>query len=784
MTIARRINGLIATLALVAALLVTLFVGLRDFSFQRDAILLAASSFVASRPHLPLNVYFREDREIQRTLEEAMALSPAIRRAVLYNSQGKLIGQRAAPWAGDPSVPGLDTLRKGFAPLEQGLLRSDGGQIPASLKTLQLLAPGEKTTSLTLPIVSMVNPRDRNISRADFAAAMADPGRASSLHVIAYLEVALSDTVIWSLTLPTIALSAGIGGFIVFLFWLVARNIARRITAPLSRLAQVADDIAAGRQTKAIPAQGSGEVRDIAELLNGIIEGLHHDRRRMDTDRRILSLKVDERTQQLREKQSALQKATRSANEARDRARQLAYFDSLTSLPNRRLFQEQLTLLLRLARRSQDRVGLLLVDIDDFKRINESLGTAAGDRIIREISRRLSAGVRESDVLHHRAERVSAVMDLSRTGGDEFSIILNRLDGPDAARLVADRLSRAVAQPVDIDGDEVVVTCSIGIGLFPDHTDSVEGLIKTASSAMIAAKDRGRSQALLYDGSMETDNRERLQLETELRKAVERDQLILHYQPQIHSRTGKVCGVESLVRWNHPTYGLVPPNKWIPIAEELGLIGEVGRWVLVRACSDLAALRAAGRNLPKVTVNVSALQLHEGFDNEVIDALKAGGLSPDSLQLELTEGILVADQDATLDLMQRIKGLGVRLSLDDFGTGYSSLSYLARLPLDELKVDRSFVVGLAEGGANVELVRAIIAMAHSLELEIVVEGVERTGELDFFSEQRAHIIQGYLFSKPVPLDELRPLLAPDYFAHKLARLYRTDTAAVTRPGKT
>lgn len=779
MTIARRINRLIATMAIVAVLLVTVFVGQREFNFQRDAILLAISSLAASRPQLQLIVYFRERDEIQRTLEEAMALSPAIRHAVLYDNQGEVIGSRAATWAGGPPSPDLERLRRGLSPLEQGLVRSDGGRVPASLEALRLITLGETTRSLVLPVVSVVNPGASDIGREDFAAAIAYPQVVTSHYVLGYLEVALSSTMIWSLTLPAIALSAGLGGLIVFLFWLIARTTTRRITAPLNRLARVADDIAAGRQTEPIPVQGSGEVRDIAEVFNGIIAGLHQYTKRMDADRRILSLKVDERTQQLNETHYALKEATRDMSRARDRARQLLYFDALTSLPNRRLFQEQLTLLLRLAERSQERVGLLLIDIDDFKRINKTLGTDAGDRILREISSRLTDGVRDSDVLHRRTERDSSVMDLSRMGGDEFTVVLNRVEGPDAARLVADRLARALIAPVTLDGEEVVVTCSIGISLFPDHSDTVESMLKTASTAMLAAKKRGRNQAVLYDSDMEADYRDRLKLEMELRKAIERDQLLLHYQPQVHSASGEVCGVEALVRWNHPVHGLVPPFKWIPIAEDLGLIREVGAWVLRQACADLVTLRKDGLQLRKVSVNVSALQLNEDLYGEIVEVLESSGLPPESLELELTEGALVTDQESNLDLLQRVTQLGVRLSVDDFGTGYSSLSYLSRLPLDVLKVDRSFVIGLADGGANVELVRAIIAMAHSLGLDIVVEGVESIGELDFFSEQRAHVMQGFLFSKPLPIDELRPVLAPRYFAAKLADLHGASAGAAT-----
>jgi EAL domain-containing protein (putative c-di-GMP-specific phosphodiesterase class I) len=272
---------------------------------------------------------------------------------------------------------------------------------------------------------------------------------------------------------------------------------------------------------------------------------------------------------------------------------------------------------------------------------------------------------------------------------------------------------------------------------------------------------------------MEGANRERLQLENDLRKAIERNQLLLHYQPQVDARSGEVSGVESLVRWNHPKHGLVPPFKWIPMAEELGLIDDVGEWVLRQACADLVQLRAAGFTLPKTSVNVSALQFHEQFVGTVKRALEDSGLDPKLLQLELTEGIMINDQDTTVEIVQHLKDLEIRLSIDDFGTGYSSLSYLTRFPLDELKIDRSFVLGLNKGKQSVELVRAIIAMGKSLGLEMVVEGVERVEELNFFLAQDVAIIQGFLFSAPVPMEKLTDILKPGYFRAQL-KVLSTD----------
>lgn len=772
MSIASKINLLIAIMAIVAGAILTVFVGQRDYGFQRDAIMLEASSLIGSQPHLQLAFYYRDETEVQNTQAQLLNLSPAVKRVVFYDNQGTVIKQLDRSWFQGARRTPFDELRKGLSPVEKGVRSAPGDKVPESLRLLRAVTLGERSTSLTLPVTSVINPVDRTIERNDFARALVDPSLVHSTFVIGYIEVCLSSTVLWSLTLPTIALSASLTLAIVFLFWLIARALTRRITAPLGRLAQVADDIAAGRQPETLRIEGAREIRHIAEIFNGIITGLHQYTRKMDADRKILSLKVSERTEQLSQHKEELDRAVQTVSETRNQLRHAAYFDSLTSLPNRRLFTEQLTLLLRLAKRNQQNVGLLLVDVDNFKRVNDSLGAAFGDQLLQQVGMRLTEGVRDSDVLHRRIDSDGSLMDLSRMGGDEFTVVLNQVENLEAARRVAERLAQSIARPYFIDNQEIIVTSSIGIALAPEHGNDVEGLLRAADSAMISAKKRGKNRVMVYDESMDGASREHLQLENDLRKAVERNQLLLHYQPQVHGRTGEVTGVESLVRWNHPDQGMVPPFKWIPIAEELGLIEEVGNWVLREACAELMRLRSEGLPLAKISVNVSALQFTEEFIGHVSAALADTGLPPECLELELTEGVMVNNQDTTIDIVNRLKELGVRLSIDDFGTGYSSLSYLTRFPLNELKIDRSFVLGLAKSKQNEELVRAIIAMAKSLELEIVVEGVERMEELQFFREQEVDLIQGFLFSAPVPADRLREMLTPEFFLNQLNLLDR------------
>ena len=448
--------------------------------------------------------------------------------------------------------------------------------------------------------------------------------------------------------------------------------------------------------------------------------------------------------------------------ETKDRLRKMAYYDSLTALPNRRLFTEQLDLLLRLAKRNKENIGLLFLDLDNFKRINDSLGHSAGDLLLREVAKRLARCIRESDVVAHNVEPNSAI-GVSRLGGDEFTVVLNQLTEPDSAGIVARRIRDALCEPMTIEGHELVVTPSLGIAVAPRDADTVEGLLKAADTAMYHAKSSGKNNFVFYDSDMDAAGVERLTLENDLRKAIDRDELVLHYQPQVDSDTGSVIGAEALMRWEHPERGLVPPFKFIPLAEEMGLIGDLGQWGLEEACRQMVALQAEGLDLPKVSVNVSALQFTPSFMQRVADVLAETGLHPKRLELELTEGILMDSSDATLQALVRLKSLGVKLSIDDFGTGYSSLSYLSKFPLDELKIDRSFVIAMDRSENDASLVIAIIAMARSMNLELVAEGVEDHEQYRFLRRHGASVIQGYLFSKPLPVDELKPLLEPGFF---------------------
>jgi predicted signal transduction protein with EAL and GGDEF domain len=380
----------------------------------------------------------------------------------------------------------------------------------------------------------------------------------------------------------------------------------------------------------------------------------------------------------------------------------------------------------------------------------------------------------------------STKIDVSRLGGDEFTVVLNQVDSRDSVAVVAQRVMEALCQPMLIGDHELVVTPSIGIALAPVDASDVEGLLKAADTAMYHAKSGGRSACVFYHKDMDAAGVDRLQLELDLRRALERGEFLLHYQPQVDTHSGSVVGAEALLRWVHPERGMVAPGTFIPLLEEIGFIGAVGEWVLREACRQMKEFEALGLSLPKMAVNVSAAQFNPAFVHSVRDILEEAGLAPSRLELELTEGVVMEDASVTLNALADLKELGVSLAIDDFGTGFSSLSYLSRFPLDELKIDRSFVVGLNKSEADASLVVAIISMARSMKLRLVAEGVETEEQYHFLTDNGAHVIQGYLFSKPVPAEDLQPLLSPWHFMEQIQAMSGESAVLpvreVLRPG--
>ncbi|MCH7868237.1 MAG: EAL domain-containing protein [Myxococcales bacterium] len=443
---------------------------------------------------------------------------------------------------------------------------------------------------------------------------------------------------------------------------------------------------------------------------------------------------------------------------ALDQIRYLANFDGLTGLTNRRQFNARLVDTLKHAKLSKNLVAVLILDVDRFKVINDTLGHTAGDRILQVVADRVNNQVRASDCVG-RTLSPGPSAEVARVGGDEFTLFLPRIAHPTDAGRVAKRILEAIPEPIEVDGQHLTLTASIGISVYPLDGQDSESLLRQAGRAMTFIKSQGGNNFQYYTESLNQTSLRRLVLESKLREAVDHGSLHLVYQPKCDLRSGEVVGMEALLRWHEPNLGLIPPDEFIPLAEEIGCISKIGQWVLHEATRQNKAWQDRGLKPIPVAVNVSSRQFSDTNLLEVVkDILQETQLDPRFLELEITESAMLEDEDKTTRALEQIRELGIRISLDDFGTGFSSLSYLRRLPLDTLKIDRSFVMDLPDDPDANGIVEAIIAMAHVLKLLVIAEGVETQEQRDFLRSIECDEMQGYLFSKPVPPDEFTKFL--------------------------
>jgi diguanylate cyclase (GGDEF)-like protein/PAS domain S-box-containing protein len=432
--------------------------------------------------------------------------------------------------------------------------------------------------------------------------------------------------------------------------------------------------------------------------------------------------------------------------EAEKLLHRLAHYDSLTNLPNRTLFNETLTKTLAHAVKRGTHLVVLCIDLDNFKNVNDTLGHASGDDLLTQFSTRLVQGLRIRDTI-------------GRLGGDEFAVVLQMEDGPRGAAAVARKIQRMLLSPFDLGGHEVTLTASVGIAMQPHDSPDAGELLRFSDIAMYRAKQAGRNTWRFFTAQMNVDALARLEMETALRRAVKNEEFVLHYQPKLVVKTGRVAGLEALLRWARPGHGLVPPNAFIPILEATGLIVPVGKWVIAKACEQIAAWKGSGIGPLQISVNVSGRQLAEGeLERDVGVALADAGISGDLLELELTESSLMANTERTIECLTSLQRRGVQISIDDFGTGYSSLAYLRRLPVDKLKIDIAFVRNITTNADDAAIALAIIEMAHTLKLEVVAEGVETLEQLTYLRQHGCDHVQGYYFSRPLALRELEELL--------------------------
>lgn len=443
---------------------------------------------------------------------------------------------------------------------------------------------------------------------------------------------------------------------------------------------------------------------------------------------------------------------------AEDTIKELAYSDSLTGLPNRFSLHERLEQALSLAERNKNQLAVMLIDLDNFKTINDTLGHSTGDQLLIQVAQRLSSAVRQSDLV-------------ARLGGDEFVVVLPDIDSPTDAASVADKILTAVSAAYPIAGQELRTSPSIGICLYPGDATQSEELIKKADVAMYHAKSNGKNNYQFFRDEIQAAAVKRIALEADLRKALEQQQFVLYYQPQLDLRTGHLSGVEALVRWQHPERGLVPPNDFIPIAEETGLILPLGDWVLEQACRQLATWHANGLNHVRMSVNLAASQFADPrLPLRIEEVLAQTGLPASSLDLEVTESMTMASPEDAAAMMRVLTGQGLSFSMDDFGTGYSSLTYLKMFPIRTLKIDRSFVKGIETDQSDADICDVTVLLAHKLGLDVVAEGVETEAQLKYLFSIGCEKIQGYLISKPLPADQAEAFIRNNSLVKRLGTI--------------
>lgn len=549
-----------------------------------------------------------------------------------------------------------------------------------------------------------------------------DPLPSGADEVIGYVRIGVHQHLFAQILTKAIQTTALFSVLILAVALALAMWFTGRIVSPLRKLSAAAREVATGRLDLELTTNDSGELGDLALAFRHMIDTLRESQARVLEYQGLLEDKVRRRTEELQH--------------VTHQAMHLANHDHLTGLANRTLMVERLAHLLGDATRGGYRVGVLFLDLDKFKRVNDTLGHAVGDQVLQQTAERLRACVRASDMV-------------ARFGGDEF-VVLASLEGADfAVENLAERILNAFASPFPAAGQDFQLGVSIGVSIFPRDGCESGSLLKHADMALYAAKEEGRGKLRFFVPEMSKRIVDRITLEDGLVRALDQNELFLEYQPQLDIATGKIVGAEALVRWNDPQRGRVPPGDFIPIAEASGLIVELGGWVLREACRQAAAWQASGMGVGRVAVNISALQFEQSdFVDIVGEVLNETGLSPAALELELTESVFVSNTEEALDAMRRIKALGVQLALDDFGTGYSSLAYLSRMPIDVIKIDRSFVQAALEDESARSIVRAVLALAWGLERKTIAEGVETREQFEMLRELGCHEIQGFWLSRP------------------------------------
>jgi diguanylate cyclase (GGDEF)-like protein len=664
------------------------------------------------------------------------------------SAERSLIALRADALAHDPEsaaqIDGFITTHARFATADQEVISAIGeGDLARAIS----IATG---TGVTVDSVQLLADLRQKIEehQAEVVAAQAEQAdaQAATLH--------------WAL---------GIGAASAAMMIIVAFASYRWIARPLHRASAATRAIAAGDPTARVERSGPAELAALADDVNFManalirrseelnaylskdLEARTADLERANAD---LSREVDER----RRAEDNLARALEAERELEGQLRHQAFHDPLTNLANRARFTDRLDHAIQRAALTGKDIAIIFMDIDEFKSVNDSLGHPIGDKLLIDVALRLHENLRPGDTA-------------ARLGGDEFAVLLEDVGTASEASLVAERITQSLRTPLVLNDKEVFVRASMGIACGTGH-DGADELLRRADVAMYVAKSDGKGRFTVYDQAMERSIVGRLELASELQRAVERGEFVLHYQPSVILESGRIAGVEALLRWRHPIRGLIAPTDFVPVAEETGLILPIGSWVLREACMQARRWQQDYQSDPPLTmaVNISARQVHQpGLLDVVADALRDSGIEPSSLVLEITETLMMQDADLAISRLNELKQLGVRLAIDDFGTGYSSLSYLRRFPVDILKIDKSFVDGVARQGKEQELAQSIIELGQTLHLEIVAEGVEHAEQLGWLQSRHCTLGQGFLFSEPMDATDVSRLLEQAEAGTSLAR---------------
>jgi diguanylate cyclase (GGDEF)-like protein len=769
MGIAARITLLYACAGLLLSAAAATYVAQQKYQSTLDNLVDDATAHAQHQVDLQYYIYGSNSVGLKRILGDFLGPN-AVSSAAILSSHGDVLAWKNRDGASDKPAVAMRDFRSDAAISDTTLNAFDNNHRLSGTGFWASLLAHHSPVNLITPVFSPVNPAVQGQLLTDFADALNHPDANKSLVVIGYLYLTIDRGTIFHDLGPVVARSVVLSLVAFAVCALLLVWAFRQTLQPISQLNQTARRIMAGKDFRPVILEKTSELSVVAELLNGLLERAKTFRSEIGLEHKLLQMQADERASQLSLREIELSKAAEEINATRQQLHQLANYDRLTSLPNRQLFTEQLNVLLRLCARDAKPLALLFINLNNFHRINESLGRATGDAILQEVGRRLESCLRNSDILAHYVNSDDALR-ISRLGGDEFAVVLSRLDQIDSAGIVAQRIADKLVESMDVDGHELVVTPSIGIAVAPRNAMEVEGLLKAASIAMHHAKSTDNANFLFYSDDMEARGQDDLKMESELRRAIERNELSLHFQPQVDTTNGGIICAEAFLRWEHPKYGFVAPSKFIGLAEKMGLIWELGDWALVAACRQMKAFQEQKLQLKRIAINISPQQFKPAFATRVREVLANVGLPASMLELGLSETILVAKDQIGLQLIQDLKILGVYLSLENFGTNNAPISYLGRYPLDEIKIDRSFVADCNKRKDAGRLVKAIIAMATSLELRTVAEGVETEGEYRFLADNGVGIMRGYLFSKPLPAAQLKQLLiVPWHFMTQLQRM--------------